>query len=95
MATPVTFFIEMLSTLKVVKTLLIGHLTESYTSGITCVIIVYLSDRISKGTSVFSVTTTMEQHACVSFFFGGGKFTNDLRAILSDFETLLLTYYEE
>ena len=37
----------------------------------------------------------VKQHACVSFFFGGSKFINDLVAILNDFETLFLTCNEE
>ena len=35
----------------------------------------------------------VKQHACVSFFLWGSKFINDLRAIFSDYETLLPTLH--
>ena len=47
---------------------------------------------------VYIVTGSMlgvKQRACVSFFFGGSKFINSLRAIFSDFETLVPTFNEE
>ena len=47
---------------------------------------------------VYIVTGSMfgvKQCACVSFFLGGSKFINDLRAIFSDFETLFPTCNEE
>ena len=40
---------------------------------------------------MFGVT----QRACVSFFLGGSNFINDIKAFLSDFETLFPTCNEE